>query len=220
MGFPGGKRLVTCFTYEANVYVTNDVCHRNIGRPWLRMRRQLHAALVTLARLRSDIHVAVKCHPQCPELEEIRAELEGAPANLTILTGNATGLNLIVNSAVVIGFQTTALIETMLTAAPILYTSWAEEHQRYLDWLIPLPQSGACYLPASAEELLGMVQRLLDGELRVSAEMLASRRAFASRYIESTQGCSCERILRDIAETLSPRKVVIQPARQDLLDCA
>jgi hypothetical protein len=215
LGLPDDKRLVTCFTYEANVYLTTDVSGRNLGRPWLKMRQQMHAALIRLARLRPDIHIVVKCHPQCLEIDEIRAELAGAPNNVTILTGNTTGANLIVHSSVVIGFQTTALMETMLTAAPIVYTGWVEEHERYLPWLIPLALSGACYLPGSAEEMVSWALDLLDGRMHMTPEMLACRTAFASRYFADTRGHACERILRDIAETLSPRRIPPLPGRTE-----
>jgi hypothetical protein len=205
LGFPAGKRLVTCFTFEGDVYLTADLRGRNLGRPWLRMRQELHAALQQLAADRPDIHVVVKCHPQSLELDEIHRELAGAPPNLSILHGAATAANLIVNSAVVIGFQTTALIEAMLTQVPILYCAWAVEHDRHLDWLIPLAGSGGCFQVRSATELSDLTGRLLDGAADVPAAMLARRAAFAARYFKDTRGGVADRILADLAEQVARR---------------
>jgi hypothetical protein len=203
LGLPAGKKLVTFFTYEGNVYLTSDSKGRPIGKPWLGMRQSTHQALIALARQRPDVHGVVKCHPQSQEIDEIRAELAEAPANLTVMLGASTASNLIVNSAVVIGFQTTAMIETMLTSTPIIYTGWAEEHDRYLDWLIPLPQSGACFLPGSGEELFDLTSRLLDGRTTVPESMLRSRQAFAARYFHDARGVTTERVLQAIAEEVA-----------------
>jgi hypothetical protein len=200
LGVPAGKKLVTFFTYEGNVYLTLDLKGRPIGRPWLSMRRETHRALVQLARERPDVHVVVKCHPQSMEVEEMRGELADAPANLTVMLGAASAANLIVNSAVVIGFQTTALIETMLTTKPIIYTGWAAEHDRYLGWLNPIPQSGACFLPRSAGEMLDLTHRLLDGRAAVPEQLLRARQAFAAGYFHDARGETAKRVLRAVAE--------------------
>jgi hypothetical protein len=203
LGLPGGKKLVTFFTFEGDVYLTADVKGRQIGRPWLPMRRDIHETLVRLARERSDVHVIVKVHPQCPEIEEIQAELSSAPSNLTIMLGAATAAHLVANSAVVVGFQTTALIETMLTNKPIVYCGWAPQHDRYLPWLNPIPQSGACFQPASAEAMLELLNGLLDGRLAVPPQMLTNRRAFSSRYFHDARGATADRTLQAIAEEVA-----------------
>jgi hypothetical protein len=201
LGLPADKRLITCFTFDANAYLL-EYHGRQIGRPWLAMRRQLHEALKRLAIARPDTHIVVKCHPQSLETAEINEELAGAPANLSLMYGAVTAANLIVNSAVVIGFQSTAMMETMLTEKPLLYCGWAEEHPRYLDWLIPLPQSGACFLPGSAEELFTLTCRLLDGAVTLSEEMQQRRQEFARLYFKDTRGRAADHILLDIQENL------------------
>jgi hypothetical protein len=203
LGVPPGKKLVTFFTFEGNVYLTPDIKGRPIGRPWLQMRREIHDALVHLAGRRPDVHVIVKCHPQSPEIDEIRGELSAAPSNLTILLGAATAANLIVNSTVVVGFQTTALIETLLTDKPIIYCGWAAEHPRYLDWLIPIPSSGACFQPASAGEFLTLLGQLLDGQVAVPEAMRQGRAAFAARYFRDTRGSAADQVLQAVAEEVA-----------------
>lgn len=196
LGLPESKKLVTCFTFDADAYVAYGDKGCDLGKPWKRMRQEMHEVLKQVAAGRPDVHVAVKCHPQSQELDAIRAEL-GDSENLTILYGAATAAQLIVHSDVIVGFQTTALVEAMLTTKPIVYCGWAERHAQFAPWLLPIAQSGACNLPSSPEALCALLTNLLDGS-RPPAAMLDGRREFVSRYIESADGNTANRILRDI----------------------
>src|SRR5262249_12830596 len=78
LGFPEDKKLVTCFTFDADAYLSYGDGGFNLGKPWKRMREEMHAVLKKLAAERPDAHVVVKCHPQSQEQDAIRAELAGA----------------------------------------------------------------------------------------------------------------------------------------------
>src|SRR5262249_47162846 len=193
---PESKKLVTCCTFDADAYLAYGVGDCNFGKPWRRMREELHQVLKRLAAERPDVHVVVKCHPQSQELDAIRSELGGAE-NLTILYGAATAAQLIVHSDVIVGFQTTALIEAMLTDKPIVYCVWAERHAEFARWLLPIADSGACYLPRSPTELQVLLANLLD-QPHVPKSMLDGRREFVGRYIAGADGETANRILSDI----------------------
>lgn len=205
MGLPEGKKIVTFFTFEANVYLKFDFQNIGINRPWLQLRREIHEEIVSMAKSRPDLHFVVKCHPQSPEVDEIRSELDEKLANLTVMTGASTAASLVVLSEVVIGFQTTALIETMLTDKPIVYAGWAEEHSKFYQYLIPIPDSGACYLPSNRGEFRKIVEDLVDGREKTSATMHGNRASFAARYFANPDGRTAERILRQIVREFVPR---------------
>jgi surface carbohydrate biosynthesis protein len=204
LGLPEGKKLVTCFSFDADAYLAYGERSSDLGKPWKRMRDEMHAALKRLAAERSDTYVVVKCHPQSQELDAIREELRDA-TNLTILYGAATAAQLIVHSDVIVGFQTTALIESMLTAKPIVYCGWAEKHAAYAHLLLPIAESGACYLPDSPAALYELLTSLLEHP-EVPASMLAGRREFVSRYIADADGYTANRILGDIRSTFLRRR--------------
>jgi hypothetical protein len=211
MGLPAGKKLLTCFTFDADAYLAYGDGGCNFGKPWKSMREELHEALKQIATARPDVHVAVKCHPQSQELDAIRAELSGAD-NLSIHYGAGTAAQLIVHSDVILGFQTTALIEAMLTDKPIVYCGWAARHAEFAAWLLPIGGSGACYLPRSPEELHVLLVRLLDYS-HVPKSMLGVRREFVSRYIAGADGNTANRILNDIESTFARRAAI--PERSD-----
>jgi hypothetical protein len=194
MGLTEGKRLVVAFTYDSDAYLRTNI--PDVNRPWKPLRDDLHEALRALARERDDVEIVVKAHPQQAELQEVVDEFaaHGLP-NVKVMAGAGTASHLIVRADVIVGFQSTVMIEAMLTKKPVIYAGWGAEHDRRSAELVPIHTSGGCELPKSRTDLDRMLRASLAGELQPSAEMLRSRRAFTDRYFYGADGHVCERVL-------------------------
>jgi hypothetical protein len=202
LGLTEGKRLVVFFTFDSDAYLR--VTEPLPDRPWLALRNDVHASLRALARERDDLEVVIKAHPQQAELAELVAEFAANPMpNVKLMTGAATASHLMVHADAIVGFQTTAMIEAMLTRKPVIYVGWGARHDAVADDLIPIHRSGGCVLPKQRAELDRLLRGALAGELAPGAEMVRARKAFTDRYFFNADGGVSVRVLDKAAELLS-----------------
>jgi hypothetical protein len=194
MGLREDKRLVVFFTYDADTYLRTTEALPD--RPWKQLRDDTHAALRELARERDDIEVVIKAHPQQVELAEVIAEFAADPLpNLRVAAGAATASHLLVRADVIVGFQSTVMIEAMLTKQPVIYAGWGGMHDGYSAGLVPIHTSGGCEVPQGREQLDAMLRAALDGQLVPSGDMQRARKAFTDRYFYGADGHVAQRVL-------------------------
>ena len=88
----------------------------------------------------------VKPHPQQnfrSERTRIAKEVgELLDRDVFLVRADEDARRLIVTSDVVVGFQSTALLEGMLVGRPVVYTGWDIESSRLSAELIPVPRVG------------------------------------------------------------------------------
>jgi len=196
LGVRDGKQLLVAFTYDANAYI-----HSTDPRPWQSMRDELHAALRELARERPDVDVVVKAHPQQADLPGLVAEFAADPVpNLTLMSGAKTGSHLLVHADAIVGFQSTVMIEAMLTRKPVVYAGWGALHDQHRASLLPIPGSGAVSVPTDRADFARLMRAALDGELATTPEQQRARRLFADRYFFGADGSVAQRVLAAAAE--------------------
>jgi CDP-glycerol glycerophosphotransferase (TagB/SpsB family) len=198
MGLTEGKQLVVFFTYDADTYLRTTEALPD--RPWKALRDDTHAALRDLARARPEIEVVIKAHPQQVELAEVEAEFAADPLpNVKVTAGAATASHLLVHADVIVGFQSTVMIEAMLTTKPVIYAGWGAAHEAYATGLVPIHTSGGCELPRSPADLARMLEAALAGTLAPSPDMLERRRRFTDRYFYGADGTVSQRVLATAA---------------------
>ncbi|MGI8512964.1 MAG: hypothetical protein ACR2NH_10110 [Solirubrobacteraceae bacterium] len=108
------------------------------GEPvWTRLHRQTEEGLWELAR--AGWRVRIKPHPQ-QDFQAEKRRLRSAARGLRVelVDPGADARALIAAADVVVGFQTTALLEAMAAGKPVLYTGWDPEAARLRDNLVPL----------------------------------------------------------------------------------
>jgi hypothetical protein len=198
LGLTAGKQLLVVFTYDSDVYLR--VTEPLPDRPWKPMRDALHSMVRDLARERPDLEIVVKAHPQQAELAEVIAEFAGSPPNLTVMTGAKSASHLLVHADAIIGFQSTVMIEAMLTGKPVLYAGWGEHHAKHAPSLIPIDRSGGVTLVADGADLARLTRAALDGRLLPTAAERAARKVFTDRYFFAADGNVSARVLDAAAE--------------------
>ncbi|MGA7988065.1 MAG: hypothetical protein WCB51_06665 [Candidatus Dormiibacterota bacterium] len=131
---------------------------------WKQLRDETEAVLLNAAR-DGGCEVIVKCHPQ----QNVRAEEERLARAAGTLWGkhfsiakpDADTRTLIATADIVVGFQTTALYESVAARKSVIYAAWGDQYERFRERLIPFESApGGCLRRASSAEELA---RFLDG---------------------------------------------------------
>jgi hypothetical protein len=137
------RTRVLFLTYQLDAYVPGAGRGRGL-RTWAPLRDATEAVLIDAVR-RGGHEVVIKCHPQQDHRAEAArlAARAGAAWNhgLSLAAVDADARELIVASDLVIGFQTTAMYETVAAGRTCVYAAWGEEYERHRDRLIPFHQA-------------------------------------------------------------------------------
>jgi hypothetical protein len=211
-GLAEDKKLIVVFTYDADSYARSS--EPNKDRPWYSLRADTHEAAIAIAREREDVEVVIKAHPQQAELDEVRAEIaEIAHPRVRLITGATSGSHLMVRADVIVGFQSTAMIEAMMTNKPVIYAGWGAQHDKLSDALVPIHRSGGCVIATDREMLVESLRSAVDGSLSPTSDMTAARKRFTDRYFFEADGRCAERVLNACAAfVVEHQRVVGDPA--------
>jgi len=197
--FPTVQPLVSVFSFDDAAYLPREAVDRGIS--WKGLKRQTLDVVELLAEAYPDHNFLVKAHPQQRDLGELRARY--SRDNLAVVGGAAIANELIQRSDLIIGFQTTALIEAMMLDRPVIYTAWDEYYREYLtDALLPLHRARGIVLAHSPADFETICRRFLSGDLsdfEFSDAEVRERRIFVNRYLHEPDGHVCERIWTELA---------------------
>ncbi|MCX6983433.1 MAG: hypothetical protein NT118_01600 [Lentisphaerae bacterium] len=143
------------FSYDLGAYAPEGV----LAPVWTQLRSETEEVLVDLAR-QGRFNLLIKPHPQQQGIQEDQERLSamaGAAWGKTVqlLPGGLDTRQLIVNTQIVVGFQTTAMFEAMAAGKIVIYTFWTEATHRLCNDLLPFHEMGDALLIArSAQELV------------------------------------------------------------------
>jgi len=177
------------------------------SRDWLPLLWDVHGSLARLLDKYSEqIQLIYKkgAKPGRDTADEaftlIEERMPGLTAeNLLILYKLYRAEQLIVNADLVIGFQSSAIIESMFVDVPIIYVGWGELYDDIKDTMLPLhdtENSGILHARSPAE-----LDQLLDefvanpATLQPSAEMMQARKSFREFYFSCVDGKVGKRVL-------------------------
>jgi hypothetical protein len=169
-------------------------------RGWRALHSQTEQGLHELAR--RGWRVIIKPHPQQPldvqrQWRANAGELWGR--RVFTVDPQADVRPLIVAADVVVGFQSTALLEAMLAGRPVLYTGWDLTAAALGDQLIPFHRwEPDITVVRNAGDLPDAV--LAASAAVCSADALRSRREIAERYLGPLDGRAAERTVAVLGE--------------------
>ncbi|MCU4177469.1 hypothetical protein [Carboxylicivirga sp. N1Y90] len=138
------------FTYFTDAYIPEEL--QQGGLSWNTLRAETHEVLKHIAEENKQVDILVKCHPQQRDVETIRNEFSQYK-NVKVLTGAKSTYELMLNASLIIGFQSTAMIEACLLNKPTIYTFWTESVRSFEDGILPFHQFKSFTLAKSSEEL-------------------------------------------------------------------
>lgn len=200
----GEMPTVLFLTYDENAYL--PIIDRTGLAPWRRMRDETEAALVDVAR-RGTARVFFKAHPQPAEDQtEHLAELAGKPG-VEILDPRGDVRHYILDADVVVGFQTTALLESLAAGKPTVYTWWTNEVEHYEGDLIPFHREREALVVAESP------RQLQDAIEQGVSPAPQDARALVTRYLGPIDGKAAERSWNELERLVAVAEPARVPAR-------
>jgi hypothetical protein len=196
-----------------------DAYHSDEGRggsAWELLHRQTEAGLHELAR--RGWRVLIKPHPQ-QALEAVRAWRNRAgdlwDRRIFLVDPDADARKLILAADVVVGFQSTALLEAMLAGRPVVYTGWDDRAAAMGGDLIPFSDWGDVITVLRRPDELPDAAASLRGT-RCSDSALTRRRTIAEHYLGPLDGGASARVLAVIRSEAADRAQRRGPAENGL----
>lgn len=187
---------VLFLSYSVDAYHPEEGGSAN---PWESLHRQTEAGLHDLAR--RGWRVLIKPHPQ-QSPEHVRAWRERAgelwDQSVLFVDPGTDVRELIVTADVVVGFQSTALLEAMVAGRPTVYTGWDERAIEMGGDLIPFQDWDGEIAVLRTPDALAPAVASLRGR-RFDDGIQARRRAIAERYLGPLDGGACDRVLAILA---------------------
>lgn len=203
-----GKRTVLFFSYDLGAYSPEGI---RVGRAWKQLREETEQVLFQLAE-DEDYVILVKPHPQQYQMGEHRrvqkqiGRLWGR--SVKWLDPHIDTRHLIVNTDVVVGFQTTALFEAMVAGKPVLYTFWGEAVQQYAEALIPFYEmQNVLTVVRSAQHLRDAICRAVPPQ----EEQMSERQVVFERHLGLFDGRASQRALQRIEAVIADARGSIKP---------
>jgi hypothetical protein len=179
---------------------------------WGRFCAETHQTIVDLARRRPDIKVTIKSKGQSRRLNDILElldEIGQTPPNLSVVKGGDP-YDLIVRSNVVVGFNTTGLLEAVAAGNAVIVPSFGEAAAREMQDLI-VDLGHAVTYAHSPDELMNMIEDHADHPRAIPLELSEATMRVLTYWTGNADGCGGQRVaqaLRDeIVEPMSTRKV-------------
>jgi hypothetical protein len=194
-GYGRGGPVALFFSYQVDAYHPSE----GEGTPvWAELHHQTEEGLFALAE--RGWRVFIKPHPQQPWSAERRriARAAGRALNdrVFLVDPGEDARRLVAGADVVVGFQTTALLESMAAGRPVVYTGWDPEAARLRAELIPFGEwSEAITVVESAGELPSAVERA-----RESGTGTEAARQIAEQYLGPADGGASRRTIEAIRE--------------------
>lgn len=198
--FPSAQPLVTLFSYEDSAYIPLEKRTFN----WQRMKQETHHEIMTLAGEFPQFNFVIKTHPQQSDLRELKDRYQRE--NLIVVGGAALANELIQRSELVIGFQTTAIIEAMFMGRHTIYTCWDQACAELRDDIMPYHEAQGICKAETFEKFRRVARKFLAGDhsdFAFSPDETAARAQFVNRYLYRPDGHVAERLLTQIGRFMA-----------------
>lgn len=196
---PREKINVLFFSFDKFYYIPEHM-FKSGEITWNLLYRELHFGILSCAKKYPHINFIIKTHPQQCSLDNEVISIVNQLDNVNIVGGAKLSNELILNSHIVIGFQTTALIEAMLCGKPIIYSYWGDA-PKIANLLIPFHLSNALWVAKSLKEFEDLFEKCLSN-MQVPYDHVEARKIFVEKYFHNCNGKTSERVLNLIYEII------------------
>lgn len=162
---------------------------------WEVLCRHFHQSALTLAVENPNIDVVIKSKLRDRERSEMHRMLGGGrklPTNLRIVVGGDP-LNLIKDSDVVSGFNTTGLLEALASGKPVVVPRFAEATDTRMQFYVVDLEDSVAYAE-SPEELVTLLRQNALNRLPMPLTLTASHQRVLNRWTGNADGCAGERV--------------------------
>jgi hypothetical protein len=172
---------------------------------WTELCEGTHRAIVELARQNPHARIVIKTKPVSQRVDEIwdilREPSRDLPPNLIVISGGDP-IPLITESRVVIGFNTTALLEALAAGKPVIVPQFAEAEDARMRRLV-IDVGGAVERATSPAELIRMAGAHLDGPSATPEELSAAASDALIYWVGNDDGQAGRRVLDAVRAEIS-----------------
>jgi hypothetical protein len=164
---------------------------------WGKYALETHRAMIELARENPDVEVIVKSKGQSRKLSDILEMLSGIkgglPSNVTVVSGGDP-FDLLARCQVVVGFNTTGLLEALATGKPTIVPRFAEAADPAMQDLI-IDLGNAPLHPESPQALKEMVVRHTRNPQPIPAALSADTARMLRYWVGNDDGLAGRRVV-------------------------
>ncbi len=125
---------------------------------------------------------------------------------LIVLGGSTLSYDLMRHSNIIVGFQTSALIEAMNTDRTILYTAWGDLYESIKDTLLPIARKGCVIECSSKEYFFRNISQSIENFMKNKKQesfSLEHRKEFVDQYFSKSDGLVAERLSKLISKIIN-----------------
>jgi hypothetical protein len=190
---------VIFFDFDIDAYINiinwNEINY-NGDKNWRYLRNSFRNILKILAKKFKNIEFILKTHPQQSSYE-FDKEIKNLK-NVKIFQGREISEKLSESYAVV-GFQTTALMESVLAKIPTIYMAWGELYKILKSKLLPFHENGfGMFVCNNENEVIKIIENILNG---AKLELPNSNKL--KMFFEYMDGKCTERLLNELKKILN-----------------
>lgn len=199
---PQIRPTILFFSYDTGAYSPEGV----LAPTWTQLRNETEEVLIDVAH-RGIHNVLIKPHPQQQEIRVYKDRLKSMAGpmwgeSVQLIPSEFDTRQLIVNTQVIVGFQTTAMFEAMAAGGKVVYTFWSEAPIRFTNALIPFHEmEDVLCIARSPQELKNLL--FADQDFIVSDELVSRRLREAEKQLGPLDGRAAERCMRQIEECIA-----------------
>lgn len=196
---PADKLNVLFFSFDKSAYIPEHLYNSGMIT-WDLLYKEVHSSIIRFAQKYPNINFVIKTHPQQNAVDEEFRNIIKQLKNINIIGGSKLSNELIKYSQIVIGFQTTALIEAMVCGKPIIYTFWGDAPKIAED-LIPFHKTDALWTAKSKVQLENYFEICLSNS-NIPQTQQSARKVFVEKYFHNCNGQTSKRTLQKIYEKI------------------
>lgn len=193
--------IVLFFSFMKSAYIAPQLYYKG-EVSWDELFYDTHKSIIELAQNNEDINFIIKTHPQQKFNDKKIIQYINSLENIFLEKGAKISNHLIVNSDVVAGFLTTALIESMVCGKPIVYPFWGDVKEKWSENVIPFHKSKALYITKNKEDFKNNIMYALRNP-EIPKKQEKNRRNFINEFFNKCNGKSSLRTIRAINEIIS-----------------
>jgi glycosyltransferase involved in cell wall biosynthesis len=176
---------------------------------WKNLAEGAHEAMISLAQRRPDVEVIIKTKGQRRKKNDIfdmlHSKTGNLPPNLQVVAGGDP-FDLMSQSRVVVGFNTTGLLEAIAAGKPVVVPRFGEAKDEAMNEYIIDLKGAVTYAP-TRDALISLVENWIDNPEPVPAELREMERSMLRYWVNNDDGAAGTRAYKAITDTLCDNTV-------------
>lgn len=195
------KKTILYFAFGKTNYV-NSIYFPNVKGDWEYLQKAHFETLRKLALENDDIQIVIKDgHSNDINKKFLKYKELIENKKFIILGPGHSAIDLIKYSDLIIGLQTTALIESMFTSKPIIYAGWGNFHEIVYPHLLQL-KNGNTISVENEDDFFNKANTLIKSNFVSATIDMSQRAAFREQYFHNPDGNCSKRVLKEILSYL------------------